>query len=900
MEVEHFYSEDKASIVQSDINNKRIHSLNCLHNNLLLNYIESSENSPGKLKRAKAITELNQIVSDSPHKTLCKVEYKLLSSLLNVNAENYVYCGMVAGFPKSNLGMTTSDEGHLLLIKGKSFNLIDGIHQKIKGGYEYYLAPLTDSQCGISFSRIYVNEIGILTGEEKYTGKAYSIEITSESNQEDIEGQYVCVSIVFLDDIKDERDNLLFKTDNEKFISFSYGAGKVWAKIIQLEDKGSDLSVGYAEVKLPLKKQCRIISIKRAINVLQIAVTSGNNSRIYYLNPSHISLDDFFARKLSHKPPQIFSSRLGSDPHEKYHAGQPFSSDRKGNFSARRIPLFSSVANNSRFHFKEASLKKAEGRNARAVVDVAKGLDMGIAGIFSTVSGMITRRNLGQSRHRGEKGKPSLESSLEFLTSRRKKLSGVINDALGHRQKLALSDALTELIKKLPLDGVDKIHITSSDRVSGFFGIASAGIPFCPGWFVGILGGICFSHSLSLSKMDEYKVRLTFTYQFRRGVTGLVGTGQGFERTLLGFHGLDYMTVLPAEANLIIATQFHDKKDFSFCLSNNDFIRFMKQFDKDDIEPGLKENIINESELTVLKEKEFVIMLEAKSELRLEVGGMANSSTYLVVPRTALGIRLALNLLKARSISQSTVDKNNGITSVNKYNTVLMKPEMDIFNEKKIMPVSIYNGETVLCVPLPLTEEYEVINQFRAEHGEAQSDKMEGKHLKQSGNIKSDGEKDIREYYTKKYNISELNKIPCFITLADGLLVRKGLTLEQVAKYEGVILSMMKKVNEIKAALSQQERMSLGKSCVVTLVSYYENVKSYSVNKFCGARLKKLELRRLVTLSHQTATVPLSIINFSSKSEVSYDESLGDICFLYRHHADIKPFTIDSRLKLLY
>ncbi|UDJ86665.1 hypothetical protein IRM71_01075 [Erwinia amylovora] len=896
MKVNPFYSEDKASVDLRKMSNERRCSLTDLGNNVLFNCIDHVENTPGKLKRAKASTELNHNVSHLPDQTLCKIEYKLLSRLSSRSAENYVYCGMIAGFPKNNLGMTISDEGHLLLIKGKSFNLIEGLLKKLSVGYEYYSAALTDFQCGIKFSRIYVNESGILKGEEKYTGRAYSIEIKPESNQEDIAGQYV--SIACQEYKKNERDNLLFKTDNDKLISFSYEAGTLRAKISQGVENESDLSFGYAEIKLPLKKKYKIINIKRAINTLQIAVTSGNKSRIYYLNPNHISSDGLFARKLSHKPPQIFSSRLGSDPHEKYHAGQPFSSDRRGNFSARRIPLFSSVANNSRFHVKEASLKKAEGRNILAAIDMAKGLDIGIDGIYSTTSGMITRYNSGQPRHHAEDGKSSFESRLEFLTSRGKKVSGVINDALGHRRKLGLSDALTELSQKLHAE--DTIHIASSDRISGFFGIASGGIPFCPGWFAGILGGISRSHSLSLSRTDEASVKLTFTHQFWRGVTGLVGTGQGLERTLLGFHGMDYMTVLPAEANLIIATQFSDKKDFAFSLSNNDFILFIRQFDNDAIEPGLIKRIISQSELSELKEKECVIMLEAKSELRLEIGGMANPNTYLVVPRTALGARLALNLLKASSTSQLIVDKNDNITRINKYNAVLMNPELDTFNEKKIMPVAIYNGETVLCVPLPLTEESEVIHQYRTEHGGVQWEKVVTKHLKLSRNIKSGSEKDVKEYYSQNHNISELNSIPFFLTLVDGLSVRKGLTLEQVAKYEDVIFSIMKKMHEIKDSVSQQERMSLGKSCMIFLVSHYETIRHYSVNNHRGYRLKKLELRRLGTLGHEAATIPLSIIHFLSKNEISHDERLGDICFLYRHEADIIPFAIDSRLKLLY
>ncbi|ADP10688.1 hypothetical protein EJP617_10070 [Erwinia sp. Ejp617] len=896
MKVDPFCSDDKSSVDLRKIKNERRCSLTGIDNNVLLNCINHVENTPGKLKRVKASKELNQIVSYLPDKTLCKVEYKLLPGLSHLSVEKYVYCGMVAGFPASNLGMTIGDDGHLLLIKGKSFNLIEGLYKKLNGGYEYYTAALTDFQCGIKLSRIYVNESGILTGEEKYTGKVCSIEIKPASSQEDIEGQYV--SLAFLDEIKDERDKLVFKTDNDKLISFSYGAGKLWAKIIQEAGNASDFSSGYAEIKLPLKNKYKIINIKRAINELQIAVMSGNKCRIYYLNPMHISLDDSFARKLSHKPPQIFSSRLGSDPHEKYHAGQPFSSDRRGNFSARRIPLFSSVANNSRFNFKEASLKKAEGRNIQAAIDVAKGLDIGIGGIYSTTSGMITHINSGQPRHRGEYGNPSFESRLEFLTSWGKKVSGVLNDALGHRRKLGLSDAMTELSQKLNVE--DTIHITSSERVSGFFGIASGGIPFCPGWFAGILGGISFSHSLSLSRTDQDSIKLTFTHQFQRGVTGLVGTGQGLERTLLGFHGLDYMTVLPAEANLIIATQFSDKKDFAFRLSNNDFILFMSQFDKGEIDPGLKKYIISQSELTELKEKEFVIMLEAKSELRLEVGGMANPNTYLVVPRTALGARLALDVLKARSTSQLIVDKNDNFTRINQYNAVLMNPELDIFKETKIMPVAIYSGEPVLCVPLPLTEESAVIHQFRTEHGGARWDNVVMKHLKPSGNIKSDSEKDIKEYYSQKYNISELNNIPFFLTLVDGSSARKGLTLEQVAKYEGIVNSMMKKIYAIKNAVSQQERMSLGKSCMITLISHYETIGHYSANSPHGLRLKRLELRRLGTLSHEMATVPLSIIYFLSKNEISYDERLGDISFLYRHEADITPFTIESRLKFLY
>jgi hypothetical protein len=87
--------------------------------------------------------------------------------------------------------------------------------------------------------------------------------------------------------------------------------------------------------------------------------------------------------------------------------------------------------------------------------------------------------------------------NTDILKSRSKPLSKLVNDALGVNQKRNISDSLISLLNEIREK--DTLQLTSTDRIAAFFGIASGGVPFVPGWFAGILE-LSNSHDLAIEK----------------------------------------------------------------------------------------------------------------------------------------------------------------------------------------------------------------------------------------------------------------------------------------------------------------------------------------------------------------------------------------------------------------
>ncbi|WP_224652994.1 hypothetical protein [Pectobacterium versatile] len=817
-----------------------------------------------------------------------KINYQEVGDGQVIDAKGYVYCGGVNGFPKNNIGISLNELGELILIKGKSYDLIKGLLKKYKSKYLIHMAKITDFNCSIKFSHLYVNANGMLIGDEKNSGKSYSINVVNISTEGDINEQHI--KIFFVEYKKNDDDGLKFKLDDENFISFRFKEKSLMLETLQCADKKSDYTTTDYTIELPLKRGYCIKSVKRMINVLQIETLKGNKTRIFYLNPKHISLPNLHARHLSHKPPQNFSSYFGSDPHEKYHAGQPFSSDRKGNFSSKHIPLFSSTVDNFRFHLKSGKDNIYQGNKKRAAIDFAKGMDLGIGGVITTSSGIAKNIKLRQScQDVKDKG-----AMLNYMQARTNSVSEVLTDTLGKRGKLDVGDALIEITKNIKIQ--DEISLQNIDRISGFFGIAAGGIPFSPGWFAGVLGEFSNTHHLLLSKTKDEHLSMAFTNKSKIGITGLTGTGQGLEKAFLKTSGADYMTMLPAEANIILTVQCADSDNFSFSLPPE---IFAQQFNVENKDSELNEFIANNAELKNLKEKELAVTLEAKSEFRLQYGRMINENTYMVMPRTALGARVAIKLLKFNSTKESIVNKNGNLIQNSNIGIDGLVPEFDIFREAKIMPIPMAKGAELWCFPLPLTEESLALKSNTPISGikifNKKSDNNTSPFHDDTGECKIT---DIKDNYRTNCHFSDFEKIPLIMTEKKDGSMNKLYKLGRVGAQCNTMNKFIIEMNEIKRSILSQKRMSLNKNCMANIISHYEDITSLTEEK--TYRLKKIEIRRIGSFHHVNATMPLSIINFSSKNEVLYNEFLGEIDFLYKNATDAELTEFKKRLKFLY
>lgn len=374
----------------------------------------------------------------------------------------------------------------------------------------------------------------------------------------------------------------------------------------------------------------------------------------------------------------------------------------------------------------------------------------------------------------------------------------------------------------------------------------------------------------------------------------IAGTGQGLEKSLLSAHAVNYMTVMPAEANLIIVTHCTKKSDFSFTLSTANFELFARQLYNSESNDYFNQQLINYSTLKDIQEKELVIMLEAKSEVRAQIGTLVNPTVYMVMPRTALGIRLALNLIALKSVSEKTTT-HQGKKRENSLTVNLLTPEADLFHEEKIMPVAIQQGAETWYYPLPLIEEYHPKNVVYGEKNtlytiEISEEKRH--HEKQKLEALSQDEK-----YNRSFSLMLIDRIPLTISINKLLSVDKY-RLQKSKLSNKPIALLVEKLEQIKNALMQQERDSLYKQCKAFLSCYYDNYEDdEGIKKY---RLTKIEIRRITTLNHLTATIPLAIVSLANNNAISYDERLGEVELLYRSRKNDIPYNIIFNLHILY
>lgn len=885
----------------------RRHSFSAGDNYSFNNDLQEINNSPLGLRRSRAVYNLS--LPDGPEKArnLLKLKYNSCR-IKDISAKDYVYCGMASQLPVNNLGMSIDNDGHLVLIKGKSYDLFKGLFKKYTTGYEYQVSKLTSSDCDKKFQDLYLDDNGLLIGNERDTGKRYVINLSIPETTHDSAEQLVTLD--FKEYHQESRhDDLTFKVDKDYAVSYFMKDNKLYLQSIQTGKLVQDCSCLLYEIKLPLNSHQIISSIKKVKGVLQVEIQNGEKKRIVFIDPKHISNKNLAVSKISHKPPQQFSSRLGNDPHEKYHAGLPFTSDRMGNFSSKYIPLFSSMVDNFRGNVKSAKQNFAEGENIKSLKNIAKAIDPGISSVRSSVSGLA--RSASKSADKNSKNKEQLyENSMSKLMTRSTALSKLVDEALGVSAEKQLSKSLITLADIIKPR--ETVHLTSTDSIAGFFGIAAGGLPFAPGWFAGIVAALSEKYTLKITKTETGNISVAFNHRHSVGVTALAGTGQGLERTLLNANTVDYMTVMPLEANAIIATQSVSGSNFSFEMTEEHFREFAEQFSDVKKNGAFNTIFVDEAEAERIKENEFVVKIEAKSELRLQAGSMVNANTYMVMPRTAIGARLAVDLLNIKSKNSESAGKNETLLSRSNdtLNITALNHEAALFAEWKIMPIAMHGGgeDNLWCYPLPLLEEGKTLKEYKSKKALPVFSRGENDNAAASPN----------QGFIRINNIADINKTPLTIRIDDKKGVKKGIALKKVATMDREMAVINSTATQIKKALEGQQRASQNKYCVIEVVSHYERVASASDASFAVTdnndadtttttaennseyRLKKLEFRRNSTLEHKKASVPLPILNFSTVHALTYDQLLGEIEFQYQSQSDLLPINARRNINVLY
>ncbi|RJL50572.1 hypothetical protein [Pectobacterium carotovorum] len=879
-----------------EFNSLRRHSFPLENGHGINKEIKMISNLSPNLKRSKTVHNL--ALPDKNHipMNLVKIEYQDRKAK-DISAKNFIYCGSATTLPINNLGMSIDNDGRLILVNGQSYDFFKGFFRKKITGYNYKISRLTNDYCDKKFKEIYLDDNGKLIGSEKNTGKNYIIKISLvEINTESSE-QFI--KIDFIDYLERcNHDNLTFKIDENTSVSYFTKDNKLYLKSIKKYGNENNYSCFLDEIKMPLKVGYSISSIKRSMGALQIEVKNKDKDkkRIFFIDPMHISNKDFSVKKLSHKPPQSFSSRVGNDPHEKYHAGLPFTSDRKANFSSRTIPLFSSMVDNFKFNIKKYKKNSLEGKNRKAMINVAKAIDPGVKGICTSVSQAYksVSKRIGNNISNKEE---LCNFNINILASREKYLSKLVNSALGTNSEKNLSESLISLLDEINIR--DTLHLTSTNRIAAFFGIASGGLPFVPGWFAGIVAELSNRQNLTISKTETGNIRLSFNNKNKVSATGLAGTGQGMEINLLEAGLLNYMTVLPLEANAIIVAQYISGNNFSFDLSEEHFKEFSKQFSNPQKDTPFRDVIISEEKAEKIKEKEFVIKIETKSELRLQVGSMVNPNVYMVMPRTAVGARLAVDLLSIKSSTSDSADKNTFSLSKENLKITALSHEADFFHERKIMPIVMHGGgDNILwCYPLPLLEEYRALRQCNSKKCFTIFEKHTPPTPPELANK------------TIAYSLNDVKKIPLSITIHDKKGMKESPCLKKLSEADVNVELVNDILIQLKKSLINQQRDSQNKSCSINTIAHYEIIQSPPITTSSLRldtaeekiyRLKNLELRRISSLQHKYATIPMPILNFSNTHSITYDQFLGEIELEYKTKNDLSLINVNRKLSVLY
>ncbi|TKI08064.1 hypothetical protein [Martelella alba] len=671
------------------------------------------------LRRSNGMSNIHRIFPDyfEIRATLC---YQRLSHPHRLDAANYIYLGSLNNGPPLQQGMTLDENGRFLLLKGKSKDLVKSGWLCLRGETKLYAAKIEqDGMPELRFTRLSVNHNGQLIARELQTGSEYRITLDTQDTAREIRFDQAVepawdLKIGFRKLPYASRDgvSLLFVLAKKITVQFYFFSGKVFLKRIyhRQADCGFD-ALNYA-LKFPLPKSARIIAIDRAGNQVKLCVQKDGETLVRYFSPDEVDLATGGVRHLSHKPTQGIYSGAGADPHEKVHSGLPFDSKRWSNFSSRRIPLLSSLIDNYRVNVKRAKKHYHQGDKCLAGLALASALDPGLRCLAQTAGEKIAGLTADRA---GKRYRDTLDREFyqlrQFIDNR--KIDNVFSCAADY---FTASTPLAEKVKSvLELLAVnDSISLNRVKNTAFFFGIAAAGIPLVAGWFTGVLARLRKHHSLTLTRSKNGNIYFTFIKNDTRSLICLAGTGQGLEDKgkFLSLKGMDFGTLLPFEANIILVLNCERERNFSFEIEWQHIDVFLHGLFHADTNVSPVEILARNVTLRKSGHQGLTGLIEAKSEVRGQIGFMASPNTFMVFPRNALGFAGSVNLIDlAIRKHETTVRLDTGLISDREshFTGSYLNTSLNLFRETKIMPIPMSGLDTpggqVYCYPLPLIEE---------------------------------------------------------------------------------------------------------------------------------------------------------------------------------------------------
>lgn len=616
------------------------------------------------------------------------------------NAKDYVFLGSCEMPIVSNMGITLSETGRLLLIAGHCRDAISGLFHKFlhNDSYCYYIFSELAQPYRLRFDHLYVDEQGALLGRVKNSEYYYRITINKKSSYHtDNNVRSTAIITYEKQDTKPEK-HFIFHDQHHRSRGITCKDGNLFFT----SDKATNTE--HSACELPLKitssldKKYQVASVKRARNLLQIEAIRKKKRRIFYLDPRNISIHNVNAKGISHKPPQTFYSYLGGDVHEKYHAGQPFSSRRLSNFSSAHIPIFSTAIDNIRYQTKKSKQHRIrEKRKASILPYLAKTIDPGLRAMVSA-----TRDITHSHEHHPHNGKKNIERHNNAMAKTCVSLLHELPDNIADDKSYA---GVTALLRYLAIH--DSITFSNMSELSLFFSMLQSGTPLSHGWFSGIIVAFVKNHSMTLSKTESGNIRIRFLHKRKISCNLLAGTGQGLELGKITRQDISLLSMVPFEANIVLSVYKNKETSFSFDLTEaqfQDFMRYATAPTSSITYPTLNHQMTNQ-----IKEYGSSLSLDMKiNELRAMVGVQPNTNINLMFPRVTCAIGLNSEILslkhkKERGIttSPSQSEKEKSSTTLRAL-TVAGGPSV---GGKIIVSPSMPNAEGKLGFRLALFEE---------------------------------------------------------------------------------------------------------------------------------------------------------------------------------------------------
>ncbi len=653
----------------------------------------------------------------------------------SMNKSNYIYLGSTNNTVFNTMGVTLEDDGSLLLIRGESKDLFMGMVQKyFNNGFKYDGFHIKENNL-MKFKGIYVDSNGGLIGIKRmddningnddnklYKIKFNKIECNYNFNENVLEDCSERIHIEYKEyapKYTEEHDlssvnNMVWKQEenilkfNRKDLNFTvrFKDGKIFVSNLPAtlaEDEIDAVGVESKEYQLDIKLNDneKIESIKPIRNKIQVNISEGEKTRMYYINTSLIfSVQDYQykGRKPERKPPLSFYSLVGENNYNNYHSGQPFSSQSASHFSSRHIPFFSSAIDNMRIRIDKAKQQRELKEYKAMVSDIAKSIDPGFRSFRSNIKG-LTNTSTSPSSNKYKALHNAKMNKESFYNVLNKCIEGVNNRKTQGETFYSIIEDLKEK---------NTITITHLNDISAFFGINA--FSFAPKIKANafLLASYSKTHSIILSKNESNRVKFSFFNKKEANLSAGLSAGIGGYDKRWQKNSADYGVITPLMASTYLSLNYERKSNFSFEIELDDVIDFIDK----DLNFNLS-TLENNTTLNDNKNISFGLLADARSEFSFDVNLELNNGTEATIPRNAVGINVIASLLKLNININKFLDY--GKIKVDEVDKLIelksLEILLDVYRDLRFLPSRTRSTQEIKWFPLATMKNFEFMIQ---------------------------------------------------------------------------------------------------------------------------------------------------------------------------------------------